>query len=258
MADAKALDGRVGLITGAAGSIGCATAHAMGRAGACLVLADRDGEGLERVAAELEHSAPGRVATLAGDAGASGHVAAAVALAVQRFGGLDVAFANAGIFGALAPITDYPEDTFAEVMRVNVGGAFLLCKHALATMRDRGSIIINSSVVGLTSDPGICAYAVSKHALVGLMRTAMKEAAPRGIRVNTVHPGPTDNDFQHRIETTVTGRDEARATAAFDEMIPLARHATPDEVAATVTFLAGPGAGFITGATVAVDGGMSV
>ena len=143
-------------------------------------------------------------------------------------------------------------------MRINVRGAFLLCKYALPLVRPGGALVINSSVVGLTSDPGICAYATSKHALVGLMRTAAKEVAPRGIRVNTIHPGPTDNAFQRDIEVTATGLDAAGAAAAFERMIPLARHARPEEIAATVRWLVGPGGGFVTGATIAVDGGMSI
>ena len=128
-----------------------------------------------------------------------------MALAVERFGGLDVAFANAGIFGDIAPIVDYPDDVFERVLAVNVRGPFHVAKHALAVMRDHGSLILNSSVVGLTSDPGICAYATSKHALVGLMRTAAREVAGRAIRVNSIHPGPVSNDFQQRIETIATG-----------------------------------------------------
>jgi NAD(P)-dependent dehydrogenase (short-subunit alcohol dehydrogenase family) len=122
------LDGKVALITGGAGSIG-----AVG---------------------------------VVGDAADSEAVRGAVATAVERFGGLDVAFANAGAFGVVSPIAGYPEDVFDEVMRVNVRGPFLLCKHALAAMRDGGALIINSSVVGLTSDTGIVAYATSKHAVV--------------------------------------------------------------------------------------------
>ena len=95
-------------------------------------------------------------------------------------------------------------------MAVNVRGSFLVAKHALAAMRDGGSLIFNSSVVGLLSEAGICAYATSKHAIVGLMRTAAKEGAPRGIRVNSVHPGPVDNRFQHTIEVDVTGAPEER------------------------------------------------
>src|SRR5579859_3430947 len=249
------LSERVALITGGAGSIGAASARALVAAGARVVLADRDADGLATIAGELgdEHAC-----ARAGDVTDSAFVRETVAHAVERFGGLDIAFANAGVFGEVAPIVDYPEEAFDRVMAVNVKGAFLVCKHALRVMRDGGSLIINSSVVGLTSDAGICAYATSKHAVIGLMRTAMHEAAPRGIRVNTIHPGPVDNEFQHRIEVTATGQPRDRAAALFEERIPLARHATPEEIAQTVVFLASPGSAFMTGATIAVDGGLSV
>jgi len=113
-------------------------------------------------------------------------------------------------------------------------------------------------VVGLTSDAGICAYATAKHALVGLMRTLAKETAPRGIRVNTIHPGPVDNEFQHRIEMAATGAERDRAAAVFEGFIPLARHAAPDEVARAMLFLASDDSSFVTGATLTVDGGMSI
>jgi NAD(P)-dependent dehydrogenase (short-subunit alcohol dehydrogenase family) len=249
------LNERVALITGGAGSIGAATARALVAAGANVVLLDRDADGLAALTRGLGDD---RASARAGDVTDSEFVRAAVADAVERFGGLDIAFANAGVFGDVAPIVEYPEDVFDRVMAVNVKGAFLVCKHALAVMRDGGSLIINSSVVGLTSDAGIVAYATSKHAVIGLMRTAMHEAAPRGIRVNTIHPGPVDNEFQHRIEVTATGQSRDQAAALFEQRIPLARHATPEEIAQTVLFLASPGSAFMTGATIAVDGGLSV
>jgi NAD(P)-dependent dehydrogenase (short-subunit alcohol dehydrogenase family) len=249
------LKGKVALITGGAGSIGAATARLFVAEGARVVVSDVDGAALDAVVAELGADvAAGAVA----DVTDSGQVRAAVALAVERFGGLDVAFANAGIFGDIAPIVDYPDDVFERVLAVNVRGPFHVAKHALAVMRDHGSLILNSSVVGLTSDPGICAYATSKHALVGLMRTAAREVAGRAIRVNSIHPGPVSNDFQQRIETIATGESADRAAAIFEQMIPLGRHATPEEIARTVLFLASADSSFITGATLAVDGGMSV
>jgi NAD(P)-dependent dehydrogenase (short-subunit alcohol dehydrogenase family) len=249
------LDGKIALITGAAGSIGSATARTFAGEGARLVLADADAEALAALAGEL---GPDACSAVACDVTDSAQVRAAVATATERFGALDVAFANAGVFGAVAPIADYPEDVFDRVMAVNVRGAFLLAKHALAVMRDGGSLIFNSSVVGLTSDPGICAYATSKHALVGLMRTAAKEVAARGIRVNSLHPGPVANAFQQRIETVATGEPAAAAAEAFERMIPLGRHAAPDEVARAVLFLAGDDSRFMTGAAIPLDGGMSV
>jgi NAD(P)-dependent dehydrogenase (short-subunit alcohol dehydrogenase family) len=220
-----------------------------------VLIVDLDGADPERAAAGLEADA---VAWAAADVTSSDQVQAAVSTAVERFGRLDVAFANAGIFGVVAPVAEYPVDVFERVLAVNVVGSFLVAKHALAVMQPGGSLIINSSVVGLTSDAGISAYATSKHALVGLMRTAAKEMAAKGIRVNSLHPGPTDNDFQHSIEIEAIGAPREQASEAFEAMIPLARHATPHEIAQAVVFLASDESAFMTGATLAVDGGLSI
>jgi NAD(P)-dependent dehydrogenase (short-subunit alcohol dehydrogenase family) len=245
---------KVALISGGGGSIGAATARLFAAEGAKVVVADVDEQGLVALTDELGTE---RAAHAVADVTDSAQVRAAVGLAVQRFGGLDVAFANAGIFGVPASIAEYPEDVFDRVMTVNVRGSFLLAKHALAAMRDGGSLIFNSSVVGLLSEAGICAYATSKHAIVGLMRTGAKEGAARGIRVNSVHPGPVDNSFQHTIEVDVTGAPAQRAAELFEENIPLGRHAAPEEIARTVLFLASEESSFVTGATLSVDGGMS-
>ena len=151
-----------------------------------------------------------------------------------------------------------PDDVFERVLRVNVIGPFLVAKHTLAVMRPGGSLIINSSVVGLTSDRGIAGYATSKHAVVGLMRTAAKEMAERGIRVNSLHPGPVDNGFQTAIEVEAIGASAAEAANVFNQMIPLGRHASAEEIAQVVVFLASDESSFITGATIAADGGLSV
>jgi NAD(P)-dependent dehydrogenase (short-subunit alcohol dehydrogenase family) len=155
-------------------------------------------------------------------------------------------------------VTDYPLDVFQQVMAVNVVGSFLVAKHALGVMNKGGSLIINSSVVGVTSDQGIAAYATSKHAVVGLMRTAAKEMAAKGVRVNSLHPGPTDNEFQHAIEVEAVGRSREESAEAFEQMIPLARHASPDEIAQAVVFLASDESSFMTGHTLVVDGGLSI
>jgi NAD(P)-dependent dehydrogenase (short-subunit alcohol dehydrogenase family) len=249
------LQDKVAVISGGAGSIGAATARLFAAEGARLVVADLDQAGLAAVVDEVGSD---RAALAVTDVTDSDQVRAAVTLAVERFGGLDIAFANAGVFGVNAVIVDYPEDVFDRVMAVNVRGSFLLAKHALAVMRDGGSMIFNSSVVGLMSDSAICAYATSKHAVVGLMRTAVHEVSARRIRVNSIHPGPVDNGFQHSIEVRLTGEEEARAAELFDERIPLGRHATADEIARTVLFLASDDSAFMTGATVKVDGGVHV
>ena len=247
------LQHKVALITGAGGSIGAATARLFAEEGAKVVLADVDEDALAMVTDEIGAE---RAAYVVTDVTDSGDVREAVRIAVERFGGLDIAFANAGIFGDATPIVDYPEDVFDQVMAVNVKGSFLVAKHALAVMRDGGSLIFNSSVVGLLSDAGIAGYATSKHAIVGLMRTAAREVAERGIRVNSLHPGPVDNQFQHRVEVIATGAPEDRAAELFEERIPLARHATPEEIARTVLFLASEDSSFVTATTLSVDGGL--
>jgi NAD(P)-dependent dehydrogenase (short-subunit alcohol dehydrogenase family) len=247
------LVGKAAIITGGEGSIGLATARAFITEGARVLLAGVSEPDLRAGAAELGEQAAWRVT----DVTDSAQVKAAVDAAVERFGRLDVVVANAGIAGATGPIADYPEDAFDQTLAVHVRGAFLLCKHAVPYLTEGASIIITSSVVGLTAAPHIAGYSTAKHAQVGLMRTLAAELAPRAIRVNTIHPGPVDNEFQHRVEEVATGADRAAARTIFDEMIPLGRHAAPDEIARAMVFLASDDSSFMTGATLAVDGGMS-
>jgi len=254
MGPSRRLQGKVAIITGGEGSIGMATARALAANGAKVCLIGLVADELRAGAASLGDSGSWAVA----DVTDALQVKAAVAGAVETFGRLDVVVSNAGISGVVAPVADYPEEVFDQVLAVHVRGSFLLCKYSLPYLGPGASIVITSSVVGLTSDAGICAYASAKHALVGLMRTLAKEAAPRGIRVNTIHPGPVDNEFQHRIEMAATGADRQRAAAIFDEFIPLARHARPDEIARAMLFLASDDSSFVTGATLTVDGGMSI
>lgn len=250
------LTDKVALITGAESGIGLATAELFVAEGARVHLAGLHADDLARAATTLGG------AEVAGwsvtDVTQEEQVAAAVEQAVDTFGGLDILFSNAGIAGSIGPISGYSTEVFRQVLDVHVLGAFLILKHGLPNLRDGGSVIINSSVVGLTSDAGICAYATAKHAQVGLMRTAAKEMAGRGIRVNTIHPGPTSTAFQTAIETTATGAPPDEAARLFETLIPLSRHATPEEIARSVLYLASADSSFVTGATLAVDGGMHI
>lgn len=248
------LAGKVALITGGESGIGLATARLFVAEGARVLLAGLDPDALARAHDELGNAAEVAVVDVTDEAAVSDCVEAVVA----HFGALDVVFSNAGIAGPIGPLTQCSVDDFRRVLDVHVIGAFIVLKHALRAVSPGGSVVINSSVVGLTADPFIGPYATAKHAQVGLMRVAAKEAAARQVRVNTIHPGPTSTSFQTDIEVRATGLDPAAAARTFEEMIPLGRHATPEEIARLALFLAGDESRFITGATIAVDGGMSI
>ena len=248
------LQNKICLITGGAGSIGLASAQLLQSHGAKIVLVDRNAEALSKASAELGPD----VLTLAADVANEDDAARYVAATVARYGRIDVLFSNAGNFGTVAPVEHYPTAVFDAVLAVHVRGAFLAAKYAVPHMAKGSSIIITSSVAGLRGDPGVYGYITAKHAQTGLMRVLAKDLAPRGIRVNTINPGPVANAFQARVEgdlTPLLGRD---ATAFFDENIPMGRHATPQEIAASVLYLASDQSAYTTGLILSVDGGMSV
>ncbi len=251
------LEGKVAIVTGAAGSLSLASAALLLAHGRKVMLVDRDAAALALARNELCAYSE-RVEAQLADVADAAQTRAYVDATVKKWGGIDILFSNAGISGVIKPVTDYPEEIFDQVIAVNLRASFLACKYALPRMNDGGSIVFTSSVVGVTSDPGICAYAASKHALIGLMRTVAKEAAPRRIRVNVVAPGPIDNGFQTQVEqglSVALGRD---ATQFLDSLVPLGRHGKAEEIARTVLFLASDDSSFSTGSVFMADGGMHV
>ena len=185
--------------------------------------------------------------------------------AVERWGGIDVLLANAGIEGTLSSIPEYPIDVFDRVMAVNVRGVWLGIKYVVPAMRERGggSIVVTSSTAGIGGTPDMSAYNTSKHAVIGLMRTAALEGAPHGIRVNTVNPSPIETRMMRSIEEMrVAALDDSTATVelakqAFATRIPLERYGNPEEVARMMLFLASDDSSFCTGGVYMVDGGRS-
>jgi NAD(P)-dependent dehydrogenase (short-subunit alcohol dehydrogenase family) len=246
------LEGKVCVVTGAAGSIGLATVKAMLRQGAKVMMVDFNADRLRTEAAALDQTRTGHVVADVTDAEQTRNY---FSRTVERFGPIDVLFSNAGLDGKLMPITEYPEDLFDRIIASHVRGGFLACKYGLPHIKDGGSIVITSSIVGLRGVPGNCSYVMAKHALTGLMRGLAREVADRRIRVNTVNPGPIDNEFMRTAEVHMSKLIGKDAGDFFDEQIPLHRHGTPEEVAEAVCFLASDRSSFTSGSAIMVDGG---
>jgi NAD(P)-dependent dehydrogenase (short-subunit alcohol dehydrogenase family) len=248
------LDGKVILITGGESGIGLASARLFVREGARVHLVGIQEAELKDAIEELGSD---RALASVADVTDEQAVHDAVEAGYAHFGRLDVLVSNAGISGATRPIVDYPSDVFARTLAVHVTGAFHVLKHGLPRLTDGGSVIIMSSITGLRGVPEVSGYVAAKHGQVGLMRAAAKEVADRRIRVNTLHPGPTATPFQDAIEMAATGLPQAEAAEAFNGMIPLGRHTTPEEIAQAALYLASDASAMVTSTTFAIDGGMS-
>jgi NAD(P)-dependent dehydrogenase (short-subunit alcohol dehydrogenase family) len=248
------LHDKVALITGGESGIGLATARLFVSEGASVQIVGIDESKLTTAAAALgDEKALCSVADVTDEAA----VMRAIADGVDRYGRFDIVVSNAGISGAVSELVDYPSDAFARTLAVHVLGAFHILKHTIPHITDGGSIIITSSVVGLMGFPGLPGYIAAKHGQVGLMRAAAKELASRHIRVNTMHPGPTSTDFQHDIEMRATGQPRDEAAKAFDALVPLGRHTTPEEIAHGMLYLAADESAMVTSHTFTIDGGLS-
>jgi NAD(P)-dependent dehydrogenase (short-subunit alcohol dehydrogenase family) len=253
------LHGKVAVITGGAGGIGRAAGALFLHEGASVLLVDRPGSGVAAAAREIGDRSAGRGAAIAGfeaDVTEARNVDAYVRDAEDRFGGVDIALLNAGIEGLYMPIEQYPPETFAQVMAVNVGAVWLGLRAAVAPMRRRGggSVVITSSIQGASALPYTSAYTTSKHAVIGMMKGAALELAKDRIRVNCVIPGMTDTPMMDRIHEA-SGAAEAMA-ASVRATIPMRRYARAGEIAQLMLFLASDESSYCTGSTYSADGGI--
>lgn len=247
------LNGRVALVTGAAGGIGGAIARLFVARGASVFLTDIDGERLAALAGELGGNAAFAVADAADEV--SSH--AAFSKMIERFGHVDIAVLNAGTEGVVGHIGETSLVDFDRVIAVNLRSVFIGLSWLMPAMGERGSgsIVILSSVAGARGSIGLGPYIASKHGVVGLMKTAALEGARRGVRVNTVNPGAVDTRMMRSIEAGRAPEAAAARRAATEAAIPMKRYGRPEEVAAMVAFLASDEAAYCSGNSYFVDGG---
>ncbi|NNH71753.1 SDR family oxidoreductase [Nocardia uniformis] len=243
--------GQVAFVTGAASGMGLATATAFARAGAAVTLTDVDDDALATAGAGLR-AAGHQVLTVHCDVSDEDQVAAAVSETVATFGRLDLAYNNAGIQSPTVDAADEPGAVFDRVTGINLRGVWACMKHELAQMREQGSgAIVNcSSLGGLVGLPGRAAYHGAKHGVIGLTRSAALEYAPRGIRINAICPGTIETPM---VTAMFDSGDLDPAQAAADE--PIGRLGTAEEMAAAVLWLCSPGASYVVGVALPVDGG---
>ncbi len=255
MPDRIRLDGKVAVVTGAAGVIGSATARLLAERGARVVAVDRREQDLRAAIKDLPASAEALAVTA--DVTSEDEVADYVRAAIEKFGTIDVFYNNAGIEGDIAPITKYSLQSFRKVLDVNVVGVFLGLKHVLPVMlkANKGSIINTASIAGLIGSPDIAVYSASKHAVIGLTKSAALECAGSAVRVNCVCPGLIDSRM---LSAIVEGRNPGNAPVPNEQIVertPARRLGKASEVASIVAFLASDEASYVSGSAYTVDGG---
>jgi 3-oxoacyl-[acyl-carrier protein] reductase len=242
------LTGKVAFVSGGARGIGAAIVRRLAREGAAVAFTyQQSAAGANALAAEIE-AAGGRALALQADAADPSVLTGAIDAAARQFGKIDILVNNAGVL-LLGPVDTFSLEDFDKTLAVNVRAVFVAAKAALAHMGQGGRIInIGSTNSNRMPFPGGSAYAMSKSALVGLVQGMARDLGPRGITVNNVQPGPTDTDMNP---------EAGEFGAGLHGLMALQRHATPDEIAGMVAYVAGPEAGFVTGASLTIDGGFS-
>ena len=248
------LEGQTAVITGAAGGIGSAAVRAFAKEGANVLAVDIDAEKLNQLLDALDDD---RVSSYVVDVTQASENQAMADVAVERYGGINHFLANAGIEGQVRPILSYDEDIFDRVLAVNVKGVWLGLRAVVPKMIESGggSVVITSSVAGLRGGPNVAPYSTSKHAVIGLMRSAAKEFAPYNIRVNTINPSPVETRMMRSLEAGSSPDDPDLAKQRIAANIPLGRYAEPSEIASVMLFLCSSDASWITGSVYTVDGG---
>lgn len=243
----------VAVVTGAGGGIGSATVRALAARGYAVAAVDRDAAAVEALAADLGD----QVLAVAGDVSTAAGAEAYVQATLDRFGHIDHLHNNAGIEGKAVPLEELDPDDFQRVQSINVGGVFYGMRAVLPHLyaQGSGSIVNTASQAGLEGVPRLSAYVASKHAVVGLTRTAALEAGPRGVRVNAIAPGQIATRMITSLEEQWNPGDAQAVHDMLVANIPLGRYGRPEEMGALVAWLMSDEASFIHGAVITADGG---
>lgn len=251
MAGTQRFTNKVAFITGAASGIGRAAAIAFATEGARVAILDRSADALKAVEASVKNIG-GEVLALACDVSSADQVEAAIKQTVDRFGRLDIAFNNAGVENKAAPVHEIDLAEWDRIIGINLRGTFICMKHELAQMvKQGGGVVVNtSSGAGIRGVAGGAAYVASKHAIIGLTRSAALDYARQNIRVNAVLPGNIETPMMDRF----TGGDIQKAI----DLEPVGRLGKPEEIAEAVLWMASDLGGFVTGAATVIDGGWSL
>ncbi|MCC7366678.1 MAG: SDR family oxidoreductase [Dehalococcoidia bacterium] len=252
------MDRRVGVVTGAGGNIGRATAELLGREGFGVLCVDSNQATVDATVAAIR-AAGGLAEGFAADVTDEAQVYAYAAKCNELWGCANFFFNNAGVEGAKAPLASYPTDAWDKVIAVNLRGVFLGLKAMLPLLRhaDAARVVNTASVAGIIGTPMLAAYGASKHAVVGLTMTAAIEFAPMDIAVNAICPGPVESDMMRRIEEGVAPGAAAAAHDQYEQNIPATRYAKLEEVAELAVYLLTKSPMYMTGQAVAIDGAMT-
>ncbi len=245
------------IITGGTGGIGSTLAKRLLHEGAKVLLVDLNENDLNQIKEKLSSD---NLFVYKADVSDEDQVKAYVNYAVEKMGGIDVFYNNAGIEGKVLPLESYPMDLYHKLIAINVHGVFYGLRHVFPVMKknpEGGSVIITSSVAGMRGTPNVLPYVTSKHAVVGMMKSAALEGADHKIRVNTVNPSPVDNRMMRSLEEGFAPGQGEAAKQGFEQAIPLKRYATNEEVASLMRFLGSDESQFITGQIHAIEGGMT-
>jgi len=252
----KRLQNKVAIITGGGSGIGAATAALFAQEGAKVMLVGRTREKLQKAVQAINRE---NVGYCVADVSKVEDTQRYVRETVERFGGLDVLVSNAADGGKFKPITEYSVEDFETLMATNVRGVWLSAKYAFPQLKKRGggSIIITSSIAGLSGLPTAAPYVASKHAVIGLTRALAYEGAPHLVRINAVCPGPTDTNMADSMHRQLAPGHESHMRATMEKRIPLNRYGKDAEIAKLNLFLASDESSYMTGGVHVADGGFS-